>query len=449
MSEVQQAMLRPPPSPRPPSPPLPLRAYRLLSRAATPAVPLLLSYRLRRGREEAARLAERQGKATLARPSGPLVWMHGASIGEILALLPLIEHIGMRRCRVLLTSGTVTSAQLAAQRLPSFAIHQFVPLDAPRYVTRFFDHWRPDLALLSESDLWPNIIMESAARHIPLVLINGRVSERSFRRWRRLPDTIRTLLQHFDICLAQSADDERRYAELGAPKITTTGNIKLDAPAPPVDEGALAALKTAINGRPVIAATSTHPGEENAIVAAHRTLQQMFPSLLTIMAPRHPERGQAVAAIARDASLTCALRSAGALPPSDTDLYVVDTLGELGLIYRLAPIVFIGGSLVTHGGQNPIEAAKLGAAILHGPHVWNFAEIYAALDAANGAEKVSDAGKLAATIAAWLNDAARRQDVAAAAGRTVDALCGALERTLSALDPYFTALRPDHRPGDA
>jgi len=350
---------------------------------------------------------------------------------------------------VLLTSGTVSSAQLAERRLPPCALHQFVPLDAPRYVTRFLDHWRPDLALLAESDLWPNLIMESAARDIPLILINGRVSERSFRRWRHLPETIGALLARFDLCLAQSADDAGRYAELGAPRISTTGNIKLDAPAPPVDGGALAALVAAIKGRPVIAATSTHPGEESALVEAHRKLRQTFPTLLTIVAPRHPERGQDIAALAREASLAAVLRANGGLPSADTDLYVVDTFGELGLIYRLAPIVFIGGSLVTHGGQNPIEAAKLGAAILHGPHVWNFAEIYAALDHAHGAEQVQDAGRLAASLAAWLTDAPQRQAVAAAAHRTVEALCGALERTLSALDPYFTALRPDHRSGDA
>jgi 3-deoxy-D-manno-octulosonic-acid transferase len=429
--------------------PLPLRAYRLLATAATPVIPLLLSYRLRRGREEAARLEERQGRASIARPPGPLVWLHGASVGEILALLPLIEHIGQRQCLVLLTSGTVSSAQLAERRLPPWAMHQFVPLDAPRYVARFLDHWRPDLALLAESDLWPNLILESAARNIPLILINGRVSERSFRRWQQLPDTIRALLRRFDLCLAQSADDASRYAELGAPRISTTGNIKLDAPAPPVDRGARAALEAAIAGRPVIAATSTHPGEETALVEAYRKLRQSFPTLLMIVAPRHPERGQAIATMAREASLSSALRSGGALPSADTELYIADTFGELGLVYSLAPIVFIGGSLVSHGGQNPIEAAKLGAAILHGPHVWNFAEIYAALDQAQGAEQVQDAGLLATSVAAWLKDAARRQAVAVAAHSTVAALCGALERTLSALDPYFTALRSDHRPGDA
>ncbi len=429
--------------------PAALRVYRLLSAAATPVTPALLSYRLWRGKEEAQRVRERQGQATLARPPGPLVWMHGASVGEMLALIPLIEHIGARQCAVLVTSGTVTSAQLAERRLPPGAVHQFVPLDTPRFVARFLDHWRPDLALLAESDLWPNLILASAARGIPLILVNGRVSERSFRRWRLLHGTIASLLRRFDLCLAQSADDAFRYAELGAPRISTTGNIKLDAPAPPVDAAALAALEAAIAGRPVIAATSTHPGEEEALLQAHRKLRQSFPALLAIVAPRHPERGRAIADIARSAGLRVVQRSDRALPKPDTDLYLVDTLGELGLIYRLAPIVFIGGSLVGHGGQNPIEAAKLGAAILHGPHVWNFADIYAALDAAHGAEQIPDAGKLAARISTWLEDASARQAAAATARRTVDALCGALERTLSALDPYFVALSPERRSRDA
>jgi 3-deoxy-D-manno-octulosonic-acid transferase len=411
--------------------------------AATPLAPTLLSHRLKRGKEHPARLDERYGASRIARPDGPLVWVHGASVGELLAVIPLIERIHNKEFAVLCTSGTVSSAQVAEQRLPKAVIHQFVPFDAPRFVDRFFDHWRPDLALFVESDLWPNLIINAKLRGIPLILVNGRLSERSFNRWRTVPTTIAALLRRFDLCLAQSAGHAARYRDLGAPRITTTGNLKLDVPEPPADAADLAALRQAVGDRPTIAAASTHAGEETALIEAHRRLRNTFPRLLTIIAPRHPDRGPGIVEIANAAGLSTALRSHGSLPGPTDDVYVVDTMGELGLVYRLAPIVFVGGSLASHGGQNPIEPIKLGAAILHGPHVWNFSEIYDALDAAHGADAVADVGKLAVRLGALLKDADQRAALVAAARETVKSLGGALDRTLAALDPYLVDLRMD------
>jgi 3-deoxy-D-manno-octulosonic-acid transferase len=363
----------------------------------------------------------------------------------MLAVIPLVEGIRARNFNVLVTSGTVTSARLADERLPPHVIHQFVPVDAPRYAARFIEHWQPNLALLAESDLWPNLIMACTEKGIPLILVNGRLSERSFTRWRYLPNTISALLSRFDLCLAQSEPDAERYSELGAPRVSMTGNLKLDVPAPPVDAGKLAAMRAVVRQRPVIAAASTHPGEEAVIIDAVRRVRQSFPGLLTIIAPRHPERGSGVVEIATAAGLNAVARSRGLLPDRGTDVYVADTIGELGLIYRLAPIVFMGGSLVRHGGQNPIEAAKLGAAILHGPHVWNFTEIYAALDEAHGAEEVLDVNKLTVRIGSWLTDAALRKRVADAGLATVDQLGGALRRTLAAIEPYLMQLDLERR----
>ena len=223
--------------------------------------------------------------------------------------------------------------------------------------------------------------------------------------------------------------------------MTTTGNLKLDVPAPPADQAALARLKEIVGTRPVVAAASTHPGEEAEIIAAHRRLRAKFPSLLTVIAPRHPGRGESIADIAKAAGVAVALRSRRAQPMPDIGVYVADTLGELGLIYRIAPIVFMGGSLARHGGQNPIEAVRLGAAVLHGPHVWNFAEIYAMLDQSHGAALVGDGEALTARLEAWLADPSARQAAAAAAAGTVEQLGGALKRTLAALDPYLLQLR--------
>ncbi len=294
--------------------PLTLHAYRLLTAAATPLAPALIAHRLKHGKEHPSRLRERYGQSKLARPPGPLAWLHGASVGELLAVIPLIECIRDKEFSVLCTSGTVTSANLAEQRLPPGAIHQFVPLDAPRFVNRFFDHWRPDLALFVESDLWPNLIMTSAGRGIPLILVNGRLSEGSFNRWRRVSGTIAALLRCFDLCLAQSATHAERYRDLGAPRVTTTGNLKLDVPEPPADADSLAVLEAAVGERPVIAGASTHAGEETILIEAHRRMRGSFPRLLTIVAPRHPDRGPGILEIAHAADLKAALRSRGELP---------------------------------------------------------------------------------------------------------------------------------------
>jgi len=426
-----------------------LQTYRLLASAGTPLTGVLLSHRLNRGKEDPARLPERRGESSVARPAGPLVWVHAASVGELAAVVPVIERIVAKDFNVLVTSGTVTSARLAEQRLPPGVIHQFVPFDSPRFVTRFLDHWKPDLALFTESDLWPNMILMSSERRIPLILLNGRLSERSFNRWRFVPATIAAILRRFDLCLAQSAAYAARFRDLGAPRIATTGNLKLDVPEPPADVESLQALQAAIGERVTIAAASTHAGEETALIEAHRRLRNSFPRLLTIIAPRHPERGLGIAQIAYAAGLHASLRSQGRLPEAKDDIYVVDTMGELGLVYRLAPIVFVGGSLASHGGQNPVEPIKLGAAILHGPHVWNFAEIYDALDSAHGAEQVTDVGKLAVRMGAWLTDTHERSSVVEAARSTVATLGGALERTLASLDPYLMQIRLERRDSHA
>jgi 3-deoxy-D-manno-octulosonic-acid transferase len=412
---------------------------------ATPLLPLWWSYRRRRGKEESERLGERRGETDATRPDAPLVWIHSASVGEMLSIVPIVEHVCDSGFAVLVTSGTVTSARLAEWRLPQGALHQFVPFDAPRYVGRFLDHWQPDLALFAESDLWPNLIAATAERDIPLILVNGRISQRSYRRWRRMPKTISALLRRFDLCLAQSVHDAERLAALGAPRITTTGNLKLDVPAPPADREALEMLEHSVGGRPVLAAASTHAGEEKIIFDCHKTLLRRFPDLMTVIVPRHPERGPGILELANVAGVHAVSRSEGYLPDHRTDVYVADTLGELGLVYRLASIVFMGGSLVRHGGQNPIEPAKLGAAILHGPHVWNFTDIYGALDGAKGAVEVEGAGELAERAGAWFADPAAREATATAALDTVEALSGARNRTVAALEPYLLQLRLHYR----
>jgi 3-deoxy-D-manno-octulosonic-acid transferase len=418
-----------------------LRVYRRLSSAVVPLAPALIKRRLKQGKEDPARVGERRGMSKDIRPHGPLVWIHGASVGEVLAAAALIERLRVLNIRILLTSGTVTSAAIVAKRFPADIINQYVPYDSPRYVARFLDHWRPSLALFIESDLWPNLILASAARRLPMVLINGRMSQRSFPRWRRMAATISALLGKFEVCLAQSKVDAERFAALGSRNVVITGNLKLDVPAPPADPAKLERLMAMTRGRPVVVAASTHPGEEEILLEAHRSLAGSFPSLLTVIVPRHPDRGEAIARAVEACGLHAGLRSREELPTAAADIYVADTMGELGLFYRLAPIVFMGGSLVAHGGQNPIEAVKLGASIVHGPHVFNFTDVYQALDRAGGARQAETPEALVKQLGQLLADPAAREASVAASTRVVEQLGGALERTLAALEPYLLQLR--------
>jgi len=429
--------------------PLTLRAYRKLSAAAAPLTGILVGRRLRQGKEDAARVGERRGFASVDRPRGPLIWIHGASVGEVLAVAELIERLRALHVRILLTSGTVTSAAIVAKRFPADVMHQYVPFDSPRYVARFLEFWQPSLALFVESDLWPNLILASAARRVPMVLVNGRMSPRSFPRWRRAAATISALLGRFDLCLVQSDVDAERFSALGARDVITTGNLKLDVEAPPADPVKLERLLAVTRGRPVIVAASTHPGEEELVAGVHASLAGQFPSLLTIVVPRHPKRGEAIARALEAAGHEVALRSQEQLPTAQTAIYVADTMGELGLFYRLAPIVFMGGSLIEHGGQNPIEAIKLGAAVVHGPHVFNFADVYAALNAAGGAVQVEHEDTLATQIGRWLTDQPARQRAVSAGEDVVARLGGALDRSLAALEPYLLQLRIERGAQDA
>src|SRR5437764_8774924 len=283
--------------------PMTLRVYRKLSFAVVPLAPALIKRRLKLGKEDPARIGERRGFSDDVRPRGPLVWVHGASVGEVLAAAAVIEKLREANLRVLLTSGTVTSAAIVARRFPPEVIHQYVPYDSPRFVARFLDHWRPSLALFIESDLWPNLILSSAARRLPMVLINGRMSHRSFPRWRRLSNTISALLGRFEVCLAQSETDAERFSALGSRNVMTTGNLKLDLPAPPADAGKLEKLMAVTRGRPIVVAASTHSGEDEILAGAHKTLAGFFPNLLTVIVPRHPDRGEAVARLVAEAGL--------------------------------------------------------------------------------------------------------------------------------------------------
>lgn len=421
--------------------PLSLRAYRAATTLAAPFAGALLSLRLNKGKEDAMRLGERRGLSATPRPEGALVWLHGASVGETLSLLPLVERLTQAGLRALVTSGTVTSAELMARRLPPGAIHQYAPLDTPVFTRRFFAHWRPDIGLIAESELWPNMIVEASRAGVPMVMVNARMSPRSFARWTYAPAFIRALLERVDMSLAQSLPDAERLLGLGARAAPVMGNLKYDAPAPPVDRQELAQLSGLTSGRQIWIAASTHEGEEEIAAEAHKLLAAEFPDALTLIAPRHAHRGEAIRARLEAMGLKVALRSRGERPLRETGIYICDTMGELGLFYRLAGVVLIGKSLTSAGGQNPIEPAKLGSAILHGPRVGNFADVFALLDQGGGAVMIQNADEIAAQLRGLFGDAARLRAMARAAAVVVEKQAGAVDRALGLLGPRLEGLR--------
>lgn len=416
-----------------------LLVYRAASGLFQPFAPRFLAWRASHDKDDPSRLGERMGRARNPRPPGPLVWLHGASIGEGLALLPLIEAIVRDGAHALVTTGTLSSARVVGDRLPPGAIHQYVPLDCPSFARRFLDHWRPAAAIFAESEIWPNLILETKKRGAPLFLANARISERSVERWRRAPATARELLDAFTRIFAQGAQDAARFESLGALRVTNAGNLKYDVAAPPAQPEILAQFVAAIGARPVWVAASTHDGEEEFCLAAHKILLTRFPDLLTIIVPRNARRGGDVARLARQTGATAARRSANDPIVAGTQVFVADTFGEMGLWYRLANIVFVGKSLVEGGGQNPIEPAKLGAAILHGPSVENFADAYAMLVAAGGGAPVKDATELAGRLAALFADPARARAMARAAGGAVERLSGATRVVFHEIAPILRA----------
>ncbi len=367
--------------------------------------------KLRRAGLPLARAWEKLGHATEARAPGTLIWFHGASVGESLSVLALITRMGhlLPEARFLITSGTATSADLIARRLPPRTVHQFAPLDAPGPLKRFLRHWRPEAALFVESELWPQMLRRTRARGTAMALVNARLSARSIAAWRRRPALARHLFEVFDLILTQNAAMERALKEIGAPegRLERGFNLKSLSDPLPVDQGALVSARAALGGRPLWVASSTHPGEEAVVLAAHRQLLARFPDLCLILAPRHPERGTEVRDEIARAGLSYSRRTRGEAPSGA--VYLADTLGELGTWYALTDLVFLGGSLRPIGGHNPFEVAQAGATVLSGNHVANFAETFAEMEAAGAARLVADSEDLAEKVAELLLDAPLRE----------------------------------------
>ncbi|BDA82829.1 3-deoxy-D-manno-octulosonic acid transferase [Aureimonas sp. SA4125] len=418
-----------------------LTAYRLAGALAYPLLGPYVGWRAAHGKEEAGRRRERYGFAGVARPAGPLVWIHAASVGESSAVAPLVRQIAAQNIQIVMTTGTVTSAALVRDRLSGVVIHQYVPLDLRPSVSRFLDHWSPDVAIVAESEIWPMTMLELGRRRIPQVLVNARLSDRSFRRWKAAPALAEALLENLSHVVAQSEIDGERYHLLGARTVTVAGNLKADTSPPPHDPATLRLFADAIGARPVWAAISTHPGEEDIAASVHASLKPLHPGLLTVIVPRHAERAETLEKSFAAKGFKVVRRSSGIMPGPETDILLGDTMGEMGLYLRLSEIAFVGRSLAAEGGQNPLEAAMLGTAILSGRFVQNFRDTYQRLLKNGGARLVQDEATLRDHVGQLLGQPELRQRMITAAAATVGEMQGGLARTIQALDPFLHPLK--------
>ena len=365
------------------------------------AISRYIEKRKKRGKEDIKRFNERVGRPIKPRPEGKLIWMHGASVGESISMLPLIQRLleVYPNAHVMVTTGTLTSAEIMAKRLPERAFHQYLPIENPVFATRFLKHWKPDIALWFESEFWPAMLSCIKRKNIPLILVNGRISNKSFKRWQQFDFIIKEILECFTLCLGQSDEDEYRLRVLGAKNTMCLGNLKYAGLPLPIDENKKQEIAEQITGRTVWLVSSTHDDEEFKIARFLKDLQKKVPNLLTFMAPRHPQRGSEIKQrLQKELGLNVALRSANEKITEKTDVYVADTIGELGIWYDLIPLVFIGGSLIPHGGQNFIEPSRSRDAVIVGPHMYNFADAMNRAKKADAVIQVNDVLELMETV---------------------------------------------------
>ena len=417
-------------------PPALIRLYAGAANLMAPLAYRRIAAKLKAQGINPARLPERMGRARLPRPNGPLIWFHAASVGESLSVLRLITHMGAANPNwwFLLTTGTASSAEVLAKRLPPRCVHQFAPLDARAAMGRFLGHWQPTAAIFVESELWPQMLIQTHARGIPLALINARLSDKSARRWRRFPKSARYLLGQFALIQTQDARTTAHLHDLGLSHAQTGQNLKSISSPLPYNEADLTHLRASLEDRPLWLALSTHPGEDEIMLKAHQSLLKAHPGLLLILVPRHPARVGDIETLITDHSLQYQKRSTGEQITRESQVYLADTIGETGLWLALCPITCICGSFTPTGGHNPYEPAHAGSAILHGSHTANFAQAYADLEANNAALPVNNAATLAKTLTKLLSTPAEldqiRQNARAFAARQDDTLAD-LSTTLS------------------
>ena len=417
-----------------------LGAYRLIGSSIYPFMGAFLAIRAREGKEDRKHRYERYGYPSACKPAGPVVWFHAASVGESIALIALIERVRSFGISVIMTTGTVTSAKVVRERLGEKIYHQYAPMDVKRAVKRFLDHWKPDFAVFAESEIWPISMMELATCKIPLLLVNARMSDKSFLHWNKVPRLSEELYDKFACVIAQSELDAERFRNLGARLVYVSGNLKVDTSPLPVKYDQLQNLQKQIGKRPVWVAASTHPPESKIVMDAHRYAAKRIKGLLTIIVPRHPNRIENIFRQLHVEGIRAAQRSKNQIITENIDMYVGDSVGEMGLYLRLSEVTFVGKSLGAYGGQNPLEPAMLNTAILSGNHVHNFRHIYQSFQDAGAVRLIHDQNMLGANVVFLLQNKQERDKMIAAAHKVLAEMQGALDHTFKFLDPYVYPL---------
>jgi len=351
--------------------------YKLITILLYPFIPLYLRIRILNNKEDVNRINERYGIASQKKKEGKLIWFHAASIGESLSIITLIKEIQKKNSsQILVTTGTKSSAQLIKQKLNKKITHQFIPLDNPLFIERFLSYWRPSIGIFVESEIWPNLILKSKEKKIKLIIINGRMTSKTFKRWSVFSSVSRKIFSCFDDCFTQNNDSLIHYQKLGVNKACHTGNLKFTSSPNKIDVKAKNKIKKIFEGRKIFVAASTHPGEEDIILDITKEIRSVRKEFISVIIPRHPNRKSFIKNQVLEKVI---LRSQSKKIKKDTSIYIADTLGELELFYSIADFIFIGGSFVNHGGQNPIEASYYGKLIHHGKFIQNFTDVYSIL----------------------------------------------------------------------
>ena len=413
--------------------------YRVLIVLFSPFIFIWLTIRYVKGKEDKQRFLERLGISKKTRPQGRLVWMHGASVGECLSMLPLVKKLleENKDLSIMVTSGTVTSASLMAKRLPERAFHQYIPVDFPWATKRFVSHWKPTAVLWFESDFWPNMLMDIHNQNIPLILLNGRISDKSFTRWQKFSYTIRAIQSLFSLSFGQTKEDARRLEVLGAKNVVCEGNLKFSAVCPPFDMKELKTIKKLIGERPCWCMASTHSNEEEMGAFVHKEIQKEYKNLLTVITPRHPNRADEIEKMLCKNGLTVARRSRKENITAKVDVYLADTIGEMGLIYQLTPYVFVGGSLIPFGGQNMLEPMRLRRAVFIGPHAFNFREIVAQAKKGKALIEVEDKEMLVKKLLAFMAKPANAEKMSTRAEKMATSEMSVLDRVYRILHERY------------
>ena len=382
-----------------------LNLYRLLINLVLLISPLIIILRLIKKKEHPIRFKEKFCFFPIKRGNGKLIWFHGSSVGEIISIIPLVEKLEKNKSikKILITSSTLSSSKVLTKFKLKKTVHQFFPIDANFLTKKFLDYWNPAIAIFVESEIWPNMLINVKKKSIPLVLLNARITKESYKKWKMISLLSRYLFESFDISFPQNYETKKYLNSLGAKKIKFLGNLKFSESKTQKNIALNKNIEKIFKSRKIWCAASTHNGEEKICADAHKKLKKKYKKLLTVIIPRHVHRVNNIYKEVNDMGFKIQIHSKKNKIKKDTDIYLVDTYGETKSFFKICNTVFLGGSIVNHGGQNPLEPARFGCKILHGPNIHNFTEVYRLLNKENLSFKFYNTNQLAKSIDQSLN----------------------------------------------